>query len=91
MDDSVMPWIFVVIVIIVAYVFMTYKHSNYPVAYVKSDYDDQMYLVRNLPDKMEAANRLARVREKLVRLRTSLEQTHKDKPFVKQILKNSIF
>jgi len=88
MDDSVMPWIFVVIVIIVAYVFMTYKHSNYPVAYVKSDYDDQMYLVRNLPDKMEAANRLARVREKLVRLRTSLEQTHKDKPFVKQILKN---
>jgi len=67
---------------------MNWKQSQYPVAYVKSNVDGQLYLVRNLPDKQDCADRLARVREKLLRLRTHLEQSHKDKPFVKNILTN---
>lgn len=54
----------------------------------QSKIDNQYYLVRNLPDKQEACDRLARVRAKILILRTFLEQTHKDKPFVKQIIDN---
>jgi aromatic ring hydroxylase len=67
---------------------MNWKQSNYPVAYVKSNIDGQLYLVRNLPDKQECADRLSRVREKLLRLRKHLDQTHKEKPFVANILSN---
>lgn len=44
--------------------------------------------MRNLPDKQEAADRLARVRERLLRLRKYLEQSHKSIPFVANMLKN---
>ena len=50
--------------------------------------DKEYYLVRNLPDKQEACDRLARVRAKILVLRTFLDQTYKDKPFVKQIINN---
>jgi len=88
MDASVTTWGFVLVLVVAAYVCMNWKQSQYPVAYVKSNVDGQLYLVRNLPDKQDCADRLARVREKLLRLRTHLEQSHKDKPFVKNILTN---
>jgi len=81
-------WAFVLVLVVIAYVCMNWKQSQYPVAYVKSTVDGELYLVRNLPDKQECADRLARVREKLLRLRTHLEQTYKEKPFVTQILRN---
>ena len=56
--------------------------------YVTSSIDKQKYYVRNLPDKQEAADRLARAREKMLRLRTYLDQTHRSKPFVQQMLDN---
>ena len=55
---------------------------------VQSTVDKEYYLVRNLPDKQEACDRLARVRAKILVLRTFLDQTYKDKPFVKQIIHN---
>ena len=88
MNDSASIWVFVIVLVVVAYVCMNWKQSHYPVTYVKSDVDGQMYLVRNLPDKQECANRLSRVREKLMRLRTHLEQSHKEKPFCANICKN---
>lgn len=45
-----------------------YTNNSSEVAYVKSTYDGNMYLVRNLPDKVEAANMLARLREKMTAL-----------------------
>jgi predicted metal-dependent hydrolase len=41
-----------------------------------------------MKDKQEAADRLANIRAKLLRLMKNLEQTYNDRPFVKQILKN---
>ena len=38
------------------------KQSNYDMAHVESTVDHQKYIVRNLPDKQEAADRLARHR-----------------------------
>jgi len=88
MNDSTTPWLFVVFLIVAAYLCMNWKQSQYPVAYVKSTYDGEMYLVRNLPDKQDCADRLSRVREKLLRLRKYLEQTYAEKPFVAHILQN---
>jgi len=55
---------------------------------VTSTVDQQKYIVRNLPDKQEAADRLARTREKLIRLMKVLKQMHPDKPFVTQMARN---
>jgi predicted metal-dependent hydrolase len=81
-------WIFIFVIVAVAWFVLYYKQSKYPLSYVKSTVDGQQYLVRNLPDKQEAADRLARTRDKLLRLRKYLEQTHKSTPFVANMLKN---
>jgi len=44
--------------------------------------------VRNLQDKQEAADRLARTRAKLLRLMSNLKQTDPEKPFVVQMARN---
>lgn len=88
MDTSDVPWIFVLVVVGIAYFVMYFKDSKYPVAYVKSTIDKESYLVRNLPDKQEAADRLARVRQKILMLQKHLKQTHMEKPFVKQMIDN---
>ena len=45
-----------------------YEHLTNEVTYVKSSVDNNEYLVRNLENKEEAANILARIREKLEKL-----------------------
>ena len=64
------------------------KSSSHDMAHVESSVDGQKYLVRNLPDKQDAADRLARTRGKLLRLMKDLKHTHPDKPFVAQLLRN---
>jgi hypothetical protein len=86
-----MEWAFVGGLAVAGLGAMMYKHSAYPMAYVKSNVDNERYLVRNLDDKQEAADRLARVRDRLLRLRTALQQKFSEKPFVKQILANCDF
>lgn len=88
MDESSTTWIFLLTIVAVAYVAMQWKGSAYPMSLTKATVDNEYYLVRNLPDKQEAANRLAHVRGKILILLKYLEQTHKDKPFVAQLLKN---
>jgi hypothetical protein len=65
-----------------------FKKDKYEMAYVEAPSDSQKYLVRNMKDKELAAERLAKIRAKLLRLMKYLEQTYKDRPFVKQIIKN---
>jgi hypothetical protein len=65
-----------------------YKQGSHDMAHVQSTVDGQKYIVRNLPDKQEAADRLARTRAKLLRLMTVLKQKHTDKPLVAQMLRN---
>ena len=64
------------------------KQSNYDMAHVESTVDHQKYIVRNLPDKQEAADRLARTRAKLLRLMRDLKQADGKKPFVEQMIRN---
>jgi hypothetical protein len=62
--------------------------GQYPTLYVKSSVDGKEYLVRDLPDKQEAANLLAKVRIKLNNLKIHLESKYPDKPQVKQLIQN---
>jgi hypothetical protein len=57
-------------------------------SYVKSTVDDNSYLVRNLPDKLEAANRLAEVRSRVLRLMKHFKQSNTDNQIARDILKN---
>ena len=64
------------------------KERAHDMAHVASTVDGQRYLVRNLPDKQDAADRLARTRAKLLRLMSNLKQTDPEKPFVVQMARN---
>jgi len=64
---------------------MAYKQGSYDMALTESTVDREKYLVRNLPDKQDAADRLARTRGKLMRLLKELKVAHPDKAFVKQL------
>ncbi len=86
--NSIGSWAFVFTIIIVGYAALHFKQGQYPMSMVQSSIDGERYYVRNLPDKQQAADRLARVRAKLKRLQTHLEQTQKDVKFVAQILAN---
>jgi hypothetical protein len=67
---------------------MAFKQGSHDMALVPSTVDGHRYLVRNLPDKQDAADRLARVRGRLLRLMRDLQQSDPDRAFVKQMVRN---
>lgn len=87
-SGSGMAWFLLLIIVVVAYAGLWYKQSKYPMAYVEASVDGERYYVRNMPDKQQAADRLARVRARLKQLRDHLAATHAEKPFVKQLVQN---
>jgi len=62
--------------------------GQYPVISVKSNLDGQVYKVRDMPDKQQAADLMAKVRLKMNKLKLHLEERFPDKPQVKQLSKN---
>jgi hypothetical protein len=62
--------------------------SKYPTIQVKSNVDGQIYTVRDMPDKQEAADIMAKVRIKMNKLKVHVESSYPDKPQVKQLSKN---
>lgn len=62
--------------------------GNFPTVTVTSTIDGKQYRVRDMRDKQEAANLLARLRIKLTKLCDALEQKYPDKAQVKQLCKN---
>ena len=59
--------------------------SNFPIVQVRSKVDGLMYNVRDMSDKQEAADLLARVRHKLQRLIDILRRRYPNKPQVIQL------
>jgi len=59
--------------------------SSYSIVSVRSKVDGRQYNVRDLPDKQQAADLLARVRRKLNTLIDSLRQRYPGKPQIKQL------
>jgi hypothetical protein len=64
------------------------KKWLYDMSYIKSSIDGESYLVRNLPDKQQAADRLAQVRERVLRLIKHFSQTVKENVIASDIVKN---
>ena len=62
--------------------------TNYPLVPVQSTVDGKTYNVRDLPDKQQAANVMATLRLKLVKLCDALEKKYPDKPQVKLMVQN---
>jgi hypothetical protein len=59
--------------------------SKYPIIHVRSKVDGLMYNVRDMPDKQQAADLLARVRNKLQKLIDVLRHRYPNKPQVIQL------
>jgi hypothetical protein len=59
--------------------------SSYPIVQVRSKVDGLQYNVRDMPDKQQAADLLARVRAKLQKLISILRQRYPGKPQVIQL------
>jgi hypothetical protein len=62
--------------------------GQFPSTYVTSTVDGKKYKVRDMPDKQEAANLMAHIRSRLMKLCDSLEKKYPDKPQVKQMVRN---
>jgi hypothetical protein len=62
--------------------------GNYSTALVTSNIDGKQYKVRDMPDKQEAANLMARLRVRLMKITDALEKKYPDKPQVKHLVKN---
>ena len=62
--------------------------GKFPTTPVKSKVDGQMYNVRDMSDKQEAADLMARIRLKMKKLKLYLEEKFPDKPQVKQLSRN---
>ena len=62
--------------------------NNFPSVTVISTIDNKPYKVRDMPDKQQAANLMAKLRIRLTKLCDILEQKYPDKGQVKQLVKN---
>jgi predicted metal-dependent hydrolase len=62
--------------------------SKYPTVSVKSSVDNRTYKVRDLPDKEEAANLLARLRMRLEAMMAHLVSAYPNKPQVQRLQAN---
>jgi hypothetical protein len=63
-------------------------NSQFPLVDVKSSEDGRTYRVRDMPDKQEAADLLARVRRKISALYDSLSSKFPNKPQIRQWIQN---
>ena len=80
------------IIIIISLIIIIYKYcesASYDVSMVKSPLNGKSYLVRNLPDKQEAANSLARISIKLESLVEIIKSEGYDNIYTKY-LKNDV-
>lgn len=66
--------IIIIATVILLSVFMMYESKYSELIYVRSTVDNQEYLCRNRPDKLQAANILANIKKKLLKIVVKLEK-----------------
>ena len=54
--------------ILIIFIFYHFKNSFLNIKYVRSSIDNRLYLVRNVDDKQEAADTLAKLNKNLLKL-----------------------
>ena len=58
----------IILTIIIISIFIYYESKYSELTYVKSEIDGKEYLVRNLNDKVEGANTLSKIKDKMIKL-----------------------
>lgn len=85
MDHNTMvKGVILFVLLLCIYMFVETDYIN-DVKYVKSTIDNKEYLVRNSSDAIEAANTLAKLREKLTQIVDSLVEKNGDDPRTKRL------
>lgn len=84
MSHSEFTTYFIIIFVIVLYYFYSDTFNN-EVKYVISTFDNQKYLVRNKEDSNQAADLLAKIKQKLVKMTEYLNQKYTDNTGVKRL------
>jgi len=69
---------FIIVVSICIFGYTHFEHLTNEVTYVKSNIDGREYLVRNLPDKQQAADLLAKIRYKLMKICSYMKEKYPD-------------
>ncbi|MHB1952579.1 MAG: hypothetical protein ACYCOU_02430 [Sulfobacillus sp.] len=82
--------VFLSIVVIAIVLLLWYQQRNSPIEYVKSQVDGREYLVKSLPDKQEAADRLASLRQALGTFCRRAVQRHPENSAVRRMHRNFI-
>ena len=77
-----------IISIIILSLYIQYENFTNEISLTKSDLDGHTYLVRNLEDKKDAANLLAKIKKKCIFLTKYLAVKYPKKENVKQLIKN---
>lgn len=70
--------IVIVILCIFIIIVIYYGYTYNDMTYVKSDIDGQFYLVQDVPDKQEASNTLARIKQNVLKLSNYLNDHKSD-------------
>lgn len=90
--------LFILILFIACVFVLVYFKYNYnDMTYAKSDIDNSYYLVRNVNDKQQAANTLAKIKKNLIDLSDHLYSNNTDKEYTQYVdrlnqkVKNIIF
>ncbi len=68
----------ILLCIILLIIFLYLRREYNDIIYVKSDVDNDMYLVRNLPDKQQSSNMLATIKKNMYKI-TEYLYNNKDK------------
>lgn len=64
-----------IVILLILFAVIWFRKSNTEVVVVKSTIDGRDYVVQNKPDKQEAANMLAQVRQRMIKLVDYLKRT----------------
>jgi hypothetical protein len=75
---------FFLLLIVGTIVYIYLETKSLDVTYVKSTIDNREYLVRNLPDKQEAADLLAKIQDTMVKLIDGIMQPSRQENFTEQ-------
>jgi len=87
MDDLLLFIIIISILFLILFM-INNKVLDKDVIRVKSTVDDQVYIVRDLPNSQEASNRLANLKKDILKFVAHMRKTHSEDPGVKRMLNN---
>jgi len=87
MDDLLLFIVIITIFFLIMFM-MNNKMFDSEVIRVKSTIDDNVYVVRKLPNSQDAADVLAKLKSNILKFVEHMKKTHPDEPGVKRMLNN---